>query len=268
MAFNIGSSHWASTRDSVVARIEFNDPDVFCAIEATGQTRPFIESELTDYHMLQTFGANPNLSESHVFYRKNMFTVMDSGFVEMETYGGYTGPARYVNWARLEENYSLEQFVVYASHFVFVFPASPDSGMVGQYRHANGMVQLMNQHTSLNIPLITVGDFNADSATTVMQFLQHQTDITFNSQTITNPIVLEDSWYIANPFVQKPGTVGNSGMNAVDWILTTPNTNVITALIDNQGVNQSGDFPSDHRPLLITFNLSDPTALQDLHQNT
>ena len=174
MSFNIGSSNWIGSRDSVVARITFNNPDVFCAIEATGNTRPFIESSLTDYNMLKTFGSNPNLSESHIFYRKEMFSIIDSGFVQMNTYGGYTGPNRYVNWAKLEETSSQNQFLVYASHILFVSPTNVDSASVGQYRHANGMVQLMNQHTSLNIPMITVGDFNADSSSTVMQFLVHQ----------------------------------------------------------------------------------------------
>ena len=267
MSYNIGSSHWIETRDSVIARITFNDPDVFCAIEATGNTRPYLEAALTDYNMLQTFGGSPNLSESHIFYRKNMFTVIDSGFVEMDTYGGYTGPRRYVNWARLEEATSQNQFLVYASHFLFVFPTNVDSGTVGQYRHADGMVQLMDMHSSLNIPMITVGDFNADSLKAVMQFLLHQTPLTFNSTTVNNPIVLDDSWYVANPTAQKPGTVGN-GMSAIDWILVTPDTRITSAIIDDQGVNPNGTNPSDHLPLMISFDLSEITSSRDASYNT
>jgi len=268
MSYNIGSSHWIETRDSVIARITFNDPDVFCAIEATGNTRPYLEAALTDYNMLQTFGGSPNLSESHIFYRKNMFTVLDSGFVEMDTYGGYTGPRRYVNWARLEEATSQNQFLIYASHFLFVFPTNVDSGTVGQYRHADGMVQLMDMHSSLNIPMITVGDFNADSTKDVMQFLLHQTPLTFDSTTFNNPIVLEDSWYVANPTVQKPGTVGN-GMSAIDWILATPDTRINKAIIDDQGVNPNGNNPSDHLPLMIWFDLSEITSNREIthHQD-
>ncbi len=267
MSFNIGSSDWVGNRDSVIARININDPDVFCAIEATRNTRPFIESSLTDYNMLQTFGNNPDLSESHIFYRKNMFSIIESGFEEMETYGGYNGPGRYVNWARLEETSSQNQFLVYASHFVFVLPTNPDSSTIGQYRHADGMVQLMNQHTSLSIPMITVGDFNAVRSSAVMQFLIDQMPITYNSTTITNPILLNDSWEVANPSVQKPGTVG-SGSTAIDWILTAPNTNVTSAIIDNQGRNANGSFPSDHRPLVITFNPSLTTSIDDLSKNS
>jgi len=141
---------------------------------------------------------------------------------------------------------------------------NPDSSTIGQYRHADGMVQLMNQHAPLNIPMITVGDFNADSSSTVMQFLIHQTAITYNSTTITNPVELDDSWYVANPFVEKPGTVGSGGITAIDWILTTPNTNVLNAIIDDQGVNPNGGFPSDHRPLVITFNLPDITPIDEI----
>lgn len=266
MSYNIGSSHWSTTKDSVIARILANDPDVFCAIEATGNTRPFVESSLTDYNMLQTFGNDANICESHIFYRKNMFSIMDSGFVEMDTYGGYTGPGRYVNWARLEETSSQNQFLVFASHILFVFPNNLDSSSVGQYRHADGMVQLMNQHAALNIPMITVGDFNADSSSAVMQFLDHQISVTFNTTTITNPIDLDDSWYVANPSTQKPGTVGMGDM-AVDWILTTPNTGVVSALIDDQG-SSDGVLPSDHKPLQITFDLGTTTTSFQEFSNT
>ena len=35
----------------------------------------------------------------------------------------------------------------------------------------------------------------------------------------------------------------------------------MSAIIDNQGVNSNGDFPSDHRPLMITFDLSNTTSI-------
>jgi hypothetical protein len=34
MSYNIGSANWATTKDSVIARITSNDPDIFCAVEA------------------------------------------------------------------------------------------------------------------------------------------------------------------------------------------------------------------------------------------
>lgn len=262
MSYNIGSSNWFGNRDSVVARIVFNDPDVFCAIEATGNKRPFIETSFPDYNLLKTFASTPNICESHIFYRKNMFMVIDSGYIQLDTYGGYMGPNRYVNWAILEENTNQNQFIIYASHFLFVWPTNVDSGNAGQYRHAEGMVQLMNQHDSLNIPMITAGDFNADSAKAVMLFLQHQTPITYNSNTINNPVELDDSWYMANPISKKPGTVG-SGMMAIDWILATPSTQVLTAIIDDQGVNGNGDFPSDHLPLVITFDFPSASSIDE-----
>ena len=256
MSYNIGSSNWIGNRDSVIERIATNDPDVFCVIEATGNSRPFIENSFPNYNMIQTFGTTPNLAESHIFYRQNMFTIIDSGYALMDTYVGYTGIARYVNWARFEVTSTSNQFIVYASHFIYVPPSNPDSSTVAQYRHADSMIQLMNQHTALNIPMITVGDFNADSAKTVMQFLQHQTSVTYGATTINNPIALNDSWYTANPSTQKPGTVG-SGSLAIDWILTTPNTMVTSAIIDNGGYNlATSSFPSDHMPLMIEFNLT------------
>lgn len=260
MSYNIGSSDWIGNRDSVIARILANDPDVFCAIEATGSKRPFLESSLKEYNMLQTFGATPNLSESHIFLRKNMFVVVDSGFAQMETYVGYSGPGRYVNWARLKNISTDNEFIVYASHFIARVGPNADSAVIAQYRHANGMVQLMEQQASLNIPMITSGDFNADSATEVMQFLLHQTPITYYSTTITNPVELNDSWYLANPSIKKPETV-SMGLAAIDWILGTTNTNVLEAIIDTLGENPQGELPSDHLPLITIFNLSSPTSV-------
>ena len=262
MTYNIGSSNWSTTKDSVIARVITNDPDVFCAIEAGQNNRPYLESSLSDYRMLQTFGGSPQLTDSHIFLRKYMFTVVDSGYTQMDTYGGYTGIGRYVNWARLQNNSSGSEFIVYASHFVATVGATADSATIGQYRHADRMVQLMDQHTSQNNPQITVGDFNARRQKDVMKFLLNQTPVSFNSTTITNPMVLDDSWEIANPTTLKPATT-SSGSSAIDWILITPNTNVINAIIDSQGVDGNGSYPSDHLPLQITFDLPVNTKIDD-----
>ncbi|PCI98823.1 MAG: hypothetical protein COB15_05155 [Flavobacteriales bacterium] len=266
MSYNIGSTNWSTTKDSVIARITTNNPDVFCAIEAGQNSRPYVVSSLTNYRMLQTMGASPQSTDSHIFLRKNMFTVLDSGAVQMDTYGGYTGIDRYVNWARLQTISSGAEFIVYASHFVATAGTNADSATIGQYRHANGMIQLMNQHTSLNIPLITVGDFNAGFQKDVMKFLLNQTPITFNSSTITNPIVLDDSWILANPSTTKPGTTFG-GNSAIDWIIVTPNTNVISALIDDQGINGGAIPPSDHKALQITFDLTVTTSIEEDFKN-
>ena len=267
MSYNVGSNNWSITKDSVITRITANDPDIFCAIEAGQSKRPFIESELTNYRMIETFGTSPSNSDSHIFLRKNMFDVVDSGFVQMETYVGYTGMGRYINWARLEETSSGNQFLVYASHFVANVGANADSAVIAQYRHADGMIQLLSQHTSLNIPMITVGDFNASVASDVMQFLLEQTPITYNSTTITNPIELDDSWDIANPGIPKPPTV-SSGQSKIDWIVVSVDTDVTLAIIDDQGVNGNGIPPSDHLPLMIGFDFLDFTSLNEMSTNS
>jgi endonuclease/exonuclease/phosphatase family metal-dependent hydrolase len=267
MEYNVGSQNWADNRDSVVARIVANDPDVFSIHEAGPQRRLFLQSqpELSNYRLLRVFDTMPYLTATHVFLRRNTFEVIDSGYVEAETYGGYTGLGRYVNWAKFQHTISGRQFLFYASHFVSTFVNEPDSAAIGQFRHAKEMVDLMDQHASLNIPQITVGDFNADSSSEVMQFLQNQMSITYNSTTIDNPAELDDSWYVANPGLPKPGTVAIvPGNRAIDWILVSTNTNITGAGIDTGGVNISGEFPSDHFPLWASFELTDPTSISEI----
>ncbi|NRA11258.1 MAG: T9SS type A sorting domain-containing protein [Crocinitomicaceae bacterium] len=261
MSYNVGSNNWSSMKDSVVARVTTNDPDVFCPIEATQSKLPYLQSSLTDYRLLETFGAIVNSAESHIMLRKNMFTVLDSGYIEVETYVGYTGIGRYIDWAHLQHIGSQQEFVVYASHFVAMFGSSLDSTIVAQYRHADAMVQLMSQHSGLNIPQITVGDFNANVNTDVMQFLINQTSITFNGNTIDNTLALDDSWVVANGAVPKPGTVF-AGSSAIDWILTTPDANVLSAIIDDQGSNR-GTPPSDHKALQIEFDITNTSSLSE-----
>ena len=259
MSYNIGSSNWTGNRDRVVSIIKEHNPDVLAAIEATGNTRPYLESNLNDYQLLPSF-ENPNNTESHIFYKRNLFVVISSGFVEIETYGGYTGPDRYINWAHLKENSSGYQFIIYASHMVFIQPNAVDSATIAQYRHAITMVQLMTEHSSLEVPLITVGDFNATRSSGVIQFLIEQTPINYGNATYTNPLSLDDSWDIANPNTTKPGTVGNSsnGM-AIDWIIVSTGLEVSKAIIDT---NSSG--ASDHLPLVI--NIGDD-AITSLHKS-
>lgn len=261
MSYNVGSNNWASMKDSVVARVIINDPDVFCPIEATQSTRPYLEASLTDYRLLGTYGGIVNSAESHIMLRKNMFNVLDSGYTEVTTYVGYTGIGRYINWAHLQHIGSQQEFIVYASHFVYNGGPNADSAVVAQYHHADEMIQLMNQHVGLNIPQITVGDFNANVNSDVMQFLINQTPITFNSNTIINTIDLEDSWVVANGAAPKPATVFG-GQSAIDWILTSPDANVISAIIDGDGSN-GGTPPSDHKALQIEFDITNTSSLPE-----
>ena len=254
MSYNIGSVNWNTTKDSVVGRILANDVDVICLNEAGGSKLSYLTTVLANYRLLQTFGNTPNQTSTHIFI-KNAISVLDSGFVQTDTYVGYTGQDRFVNWGKL--SYNNISFFVYANHFVSPYGTNADSAIIGQYRHANTMVQLMNSHYIYNLPQITCGDFNADSSKAVMQFLQHQTPITYNNTIISNPIILNDSWYLANPFISKPSTVSIGMANAsIDWILTNTHTNVIGAFIDNSGVNINGLFPSDHFPIITIFTLS------------
>lgn len=260
MSYNIGSANWNTTKDSVIGIITANDPDVFCAIEAGQSSRPYLESALTNYRMLQTFGSTPQSTDSHIFLKINLFSVLDSGKLKVATYGGYTGPDRYINWARVKVVATNKEFVVYASHFVATVGAKRDSAILGQYRHADAMMNLMNQHVSWNIPQITVGDFNASEQKDVMKFILNQTSITFNGNTITNPIVLDDSWVVANSTAVKPSSTF-SGFSTIDWIIVTPNTYVTSAFVDASGTNSSSQPPSDHKALQISFDLTLNTSL-------
>jgi endonuclease/exonuclease/phosphatase family metal-dependent hydrolase len=265
MSYNIGSANWATTKDSVIARITSNDPDIFCAVEAGPNKRLFLESSLPNYRLLQTFSSAANLCESHLFLRNNMFLVADSGYVQMPTYMGYTGMGRYLNWAKLQTNITQQEFIIYGSHFLAPIGANADSALLGQYRHADAMIQQMSLHANLNIPQITVGDFNAGLSTNLMQYLINQTPITFNGATITNPIELEDSWVVANPSTAKPATTF-AGSSAIDWILTTPNTTVMSAIIDGQGV-AGGMPPSDHKPLQIIIDISTTSSIDETSES-
>ena len=229
MSYNVGSTNWATTQDSVIGRILANDPEVLCAVELGQLRRPYLESSLTNYRLLQTFGSTPNLCESHIFLKKNTFSVIDSGYVQMPTYVGYSSIGRYLNWARLQHNTTQQEFMIYASHFLAPVGANSDSAKIGQYRHADKMMEQMYLDTNLHIPQITVGDFNAGASSDVLQFLINQVPITFNSTTITNSLVLDDSWDINIP-TAKPSTVF-AGSGSIDWILVTPNTNVLSGIV-------------------------------------
>jgi len=251
MSYNIGSANWNTTKDSVIGRILANDAEVVCLHEAGGPKLSYLETELTNYRLLQTFGLTPNQTATHLFI-KDIVDVLDSGFVQTDTYIGYTGQDRFVNWAQLSFNNNA--FFVYASHFVSTYGANADSAIIGQYRHANTMIQLMNAHATYNLPQITCGDFNADSSKAVMQFLLNQTPISYYNITIINPLELDDSWYVSNPTTNKPATVSVGTSNAtIDWILVNPICNISTALIDTLGVNINSQNPSDHFPLITTL---------------
>ena len=103
MSYNIGSTNWNTTKDSVLVRILANDAEVICLHEAGGPKLSYLENELSNYRLLQTFGLTPNQTATHLFV-KDIVDVLDSGFVQTDTYIGYTGQDRFVNWAQLSFN--------------------------------------------------------------------------------------------------------------------------------------------------------------------
>jgi bilirubin oxidase len=259
MTYNIGSDDWIGNQEQVVSIMKRASPDILTVIQATENTRPYLEDNLIEYQLLPTL-TDPNDSEVHIFFKNDLFNVINSGVVSLETYGGYTGRDRHINWAQFEERSSQHQFFVYGSHMVFIQPTAIDSATVGQFRHANAMIKLMSQHATLGIPQITVGDYNAVLSSDVLQFILEQKSVTFQTTdgeiTMDNPIALDDSWDIANPNTTKPGTVGEALSTAIDWIIVTPDVKVSRAIVD---VDAAG--ASEHVPLIIHIGEEEITSL-------
>jgi len=255
MTYNVGSTNWITTRDSVIARIQMNNPDVIALHEAGQNRRPFIEASLSEYQMLQTFGGNPNMSATHIFYDPTDLVVVDSGMVQVETYEGYPGQNRYINWARFSVLSNGDQFVYYATHFVSTIGGgNTDSAIVGQYRNAIAIIDLMIEHQEWESSYVIGGDLNANINTDVIQYLLGQNSLDFDGLSHTNPIELFDSWDIANPNIAKPTTLSIGLSNtAIDWLLVSGDLDITHSIIDNLGVNADGIAPSDHYPVIATI---------------
>jgi len=225
-------------------------PDLLGAQEVQRKQADFLRGQLREYEFISPGRDNGVLAGESVaiFYRAGRFELVDKGYFWLSRtpdkpgskHWGAMAP-RMCNWVRLADlrHEDKRQFVFFNAHF----------DALSRWARFKSGEMLRDRIAALagSDPAIVTGDFNANAHRKLYQAV------------LGGPggggLVLEDAYRVANPVRQRiEGTWHGRGLRSwrrLDWILLTPQFDVLDAAIDY--AKRNGRYPSDHFPVTATL---------------
>lgn len=259
MTFNIryglandGADHWDARRDGVFDRIAKQGADVVGVQEALGFQMDQLGQALSGYKAVGVGRDDGKRAGEFcgIFYRKDRFTVADSGVFWFSNSPWTKGSMHWGNliprictWVRLVEKKTARAFYVYDVHF-------DHQSQVSRQKSAELLAQRVAQREPKD-PVVVLGDFNTDLDNPALLYLRR---VGYADA----PVELLDTWRRLYPNEKETGTyhafTGKADGGKIDHILTEPSTEVLDAQIDRTPI-ESGRYPSDHFPVTVVLKL-------------
>lgn len=258
MSFNIrygtagdGEDHWDKRKQIVFDTIAAQGADVVGVQEALDFQMDQIGQALRGYASVGV-GRNDGVRAGEwcgIFYRKDRFTVADSGTFWFSNSPWAPGTMHWGNkiprictWVRLTEKKAQRAFYVYNLHF-------DHQSQPSRVKSA----ELLARRTAARDPkdpLVVMGDFNITLDNPAMLYLRR---LGYPNA----PIELLDTWRLLRPDTKEPATFhgfkgGVEGAN-IDHILIEQPTEVLDVQVDM--THCDGRYPSDHYPVTATLKL-------------
>ncbi|MFL3658705.1 MAG: endonuclease/exonuclease/phosphatase family protein [Opitutales bacterium] len=253
---------WSIRRDWQVDMIREYGPDIIGTQEGLKGQIDFLMDELTDYVVVGE-GRKGGDADEHmaIFFRRDRFRLREMGTFQLsgtpEILG--SGPEvnpRIVTWARLAiinrpadgegsrypEDYrghwsDTQEFYVFNTHF-FTAKSGYNLAKLNSAKLIMERINAFNRfgEWTKDRPVFLVGDFNARPGGDV-----HRTFV--GDEESDNPLFLKDS--------AQPG-------QGIDWILYKGDVKALS--YEKVDYNVNGVYPSDHKPVVVEFQLIDKKA--------
>jgi endonuclease/exonuclease/phosphatase family metal-dependent hydrolase len=258
MTFNLrvrtifdGLNIWDMRRETVVQRVREFDPDLFGTQEGLDVQEDFLRANLPDYTFFGVGRDNGKRSGEMcgIFFRTSRFEMLDGGNFWLSNRPDKPGShgwgalfPRMVTWVKLRpRDGSAPAFCWFNTHF--------DAWNSHARSESARMMLAWMDIIAGKMPRVVTGDFNATPGSDPYQTLVY-------GRRTTPEKALSDAFRVANPNpVHDEGTMHNfSGRrdgNRIDWILATPQFQVISAAIDH--ARGPVGYPSDHFPVTVTL---------------
>lgn len=163
-----------------------------------------------------------------IFFKTSRFSLISDDIVELDP--GIQDRAQNVSWAVLKDLANNKQYIFFNTHWSSVSQA---------YRAQNSgkMQSIIQNNNPGNLPKIVFGDFNAVPGASEIEALKgnlglvdalgdYQGELTFHG------------W-------------GTTGISKIDWLLSDVNVAYRSPLVIQ--TSYSGNWPSDHWPVMATF---------------
>ena len=270
MSFNIrygsandGDNHWKNRREMVFEVIRDHPSDVVGLQEALR----FQMDEIREAHPV--YGeigvaredGNRDGEYSSILYRTDRFGVGESGtfwFSDTpEVAGSNTwGNAcvRICSWARLIETKTGKAFYIYNLHLDHVSQPSREKSAV--------LLAERIKNRRYKEPFVVTGDFNAGENNPVITYLKGQIAVEGpDGSKAKTSVPMIDTFRVIHPEVKDVRTGhafrGTRKGNKIDYVFVPPGTKVLKAEILYDNVD--GRYPSDHYPVIASFELNVPS---------
>ena len=267
MSYNV-LANWDRVRgDRIVAVVKDQAPDVLGFQEVVGGNTEYLLSELDG-----GFEAYFAATADPVFVRRDAdLRMIENGTAELIK----CLIDRQVNWVRLEDRISGEQFIYYNTHLCFIL-----ENILEEYTNeeanqiqASQIIDVMASHAEDGLVQVLGGDLNVFSSSNTTKFFLEGQPLPVNGK--KNPLALKETWASAPGNAgERPITVvrdGNidgqqgqgrrrrGGMGrriempnepGIDWLFVSESANVIAAEVIQ---NELTIGTSDHLPISATI---------------
>ena len=269
MSYNV-LANWDRVRgDRIVAVVKDQAPDVLGFQEVVGGNTEYLLSELDG-----GFEAYFAATADPVFVRRDAdLRMIENGTAELIK----CLIDRQVNWVRLEDRISGEQFVYYNTHLCFILENTLEeyTNEEANQIQASQIIDVMASHAEDGLVQVLGGDLNVFSSSNTTKFFLEGQPLPVNGK--KNPLALKETWASAPGNAgERPITVvrdGNIGGQqdqggsrrrrggigrriempnepGIDWLFVSESANVIAAEVIQ---NELTIGTSDHLPISATI---------------
>ena len=269
MSYNV-LANWDRVRgDRIVAVVKDQAPDVLGFQEVVGGNTEYLLSELDG-----GFEAYFAATADPVFVRRDAdLRMIENGTAELIK----CLIDRQVNWVRLEDRISGEQFIYYNTHLCFILENTLEeyTNEEANQIQASQIIDVMASHAEDGLVQVLGGDLNVFSSSNTTKFFLEGQPLPVNGK--ENPLALKETWASAPGNAgERPITVvrdGNIGGQqdqggsrrrrggigrriempnepGIDWLFVSESANVIAAEVIQ---NELTIGTSDHLPISATI---------------
>ncbi len=267
MSYNV-LANWDRVRgDRIVAVVKDQAPDVLGFQEVVGGNTEYLLSELDG-----GFEAYFAATADPIFVRRDAdLRMIENGTAELIK----CLIDRQVNWVRLEDRISGEQFVYYNTHLCFILENTLEeyTNEEANQIQASQIIDVMASHAEDGLVQVLGGDLNVFSSSNTTKFFLEGQPLPANGK--KNPLALKETWASAPGNAgERPITVvrdgnidGQQGQGrrrrggigrriempnepGIDWLFVSESANVIAAEVIQ---NELTIGTSDHLPISATI---------------
>lgn len=266
MSYNV-LANWDEERgDRIVTLVQNQAPEVLGLQEVVGDNVDYLLDRLGE-----TFSVHFAETADPIFIRDGGgLRLLEQGRTELVK----CLIDRQVNWVRLEDVESGEQFIYYNTHLCFMGQNTLEgyTNEEANQLQASQIMDVMEAHAEAGLVQIVGGDLNTFTSSNTTRFFLEQRPLPYNGR--ENPLSLKETWAAApGNSGERPSTrgggAGGGGMGGgmapgggmavrlplpdepgIDWLFISESADVVAAEVLRYELTQG---TSDHLPITATI---------------